>query len=65
MYVNLKNVFNLGMNIVQIILVVYSLHGNDNLSWDIERISTLNCSDPIVNLSIYDINSAIDFLDRK
>ena len=50
--------------VFQIILVIYSLNGNDNLSYDIGRISTLNCSDPIVNSSIYDINHAIDFLDN-
>ena len=64
MNVSLKNFFNSSMNIIQITLVVYSLNGNDNLSYDIGRISTLNCSDPIVNSSIYDINHAIDFLDN-
>lgn len=65
MNVNLKNFFNLIMNIVQISLIFYSNNGNDNLSWEIERISTLNCSDQIVNLSISDINHAVDFLNRK
>ena len=65
MNVNLKNCFNLIMNIVQISLIFYSNNGNDNLSWEIERISTLNCSDQIVNLSISDINHAVDFLNRK